>query len=97
MALSAAIADPRRAARASALVAGLGVINVPVIYFSVRWWSTLHQGASISMSAAPRMASQMLLALALTTLACWAYAFAASFARARRLVRDAERDAAWLS
>jgi heme exporter protein C len=53
MALVDAIDDTRRADQAGALLALIGVINVPVIYFSVRWWNTLHQGASISMTAAP--------------------------------------------
>ena len=50
MALQAAIDDPRRADRAGALIALVGVVNVPIIYFSVRWWNTLHQGASVSMT-----------------------------------------------
>ena len=68
IALVEAIDDPRRAAEAGALLALVGAINIPVIYFSVRWWNTLHQGASISMTAAPSMARQMLWALALCTL-----------------------------
>ena len=48
MALQAAIDDPRRAARAGALLALVGVVNIPVIHFSVQWWNTLHQPASIS-------------------------------------------------
>ena len=49
--LRASIDDPRRADRASAVFALVGVVNVPIIYFSVRWWNTLHQGASVSMTA----------------------------------------------
>ena len=48
MALQAAIDDPRRAARAGALLALVGVVNIPVIHFSVQWWNTLHQPASVS-------------------------------------------------
>jgi heme exporter protein C len=57
-----AIDDPRRADRASALLALVGAVNVPIIYFSATWWNTLHQGASVSLTAAPRMASIMLTA-----------------------------------
>jgi hypothetical protein len=57
LALRAAIEDPRRADRASALLALVGAINVPIIYFSVKWWNTLHQGASVSLNAAPKMAA----------------------------------------
>jgi len=49
--LRASIEDLRRADRASAVLALVGVVNVPIIYFSVRWWNTLHQGASVSMTA----------------------------------------------
>ena len=48
IALVAAIDDARRADRAGALLAIVGVVNVPIIYFSVQWWNTLHQGATIS-------------------------------------------------
>ncbi|TAK90324.1 MAG: hypothetical protein EPO09_16895, partial [Aquabacterium sp.] len=60
MALQAATDDPRKGDKAGALLALVGVVNVPVIYFSVQWWNTLHQGASISFKAAPTMASTML-------------------------------------
>jgi heme exporter protein C len=45
MALQAAIDDPRRADKAGAILALVGVVNIPIIYFSVKWWNTLHQGA----------------------------------------------------
>jgi len=60
MALQAAIDDPRRADRAGALLNLVGVINVPIIYFSVKWWNTLHQGSSVSLTRAPSMAQTML-------------------------------------
>ena len=92
LALVSAIDDPRRADRAGALLAIVGSVNVPIIYFSVIWWNTLHQGASISMTTAPKMASVMLLAMLLMTLAFWAYAFAVVFVRARAIAL--ERDSA---
>ena len=49
LALVEAIDDPRRADRAGALLAIVGSVNVPIIYFSVKWWNTLHQGASITL------------------------------------------------
>src|SRR5207237_6392857 len=52
MALQAAIDDRRRADRAGALLAIVGVGNIPIIYFSVQWWKTLHQGAPVSCSRA---------------------------------------------
>src|SRR5882724_4811796 len=54
--LQSAIDDPRRADRAGAILALVGVINVPIIYFSVQWWNTLHQGATIRIASKPTMA-----------------------------------------
>jgi heme exporter protein C len=89
--LVSAIDDPRRADRAGAILLLAGVVNVPIIYFSVQWWSTLHQGASISFTAAPTMARTMLLGMLLMALACWAYSIAVALARVRCLIT--ERDA----
>jgi len=96
IALVEAIDDVRRADKAGALVAIVGAVNVPIIYFSVRWWNTLHQGATVSMTAAPKMATTMLWAMLLMTFAFWAYAFAVVFMRARAIVLEREADAAWV-
>jgi heme exporter protein C len=96
IALVEAIDDPQRGDHAGALLALVGVVNVPIIYFSVRWWNTLHQGASISMTAAPSMASTMVTAMLLMTVSFWAYAFAVVFTRARAIVLERERDAQWV-
>ena len=53
IALTSAIDDQRRGDRAGALIAIVGAINVPIIYFSVKWWNTLHQGASVSLTKSP--------------------------------------------
>jgi heme exporter protein C len=50
MALTAAIDDPRRADKAGGLLLLVGVVNVPIIYFSVKWWNTLHQGSSVNLT-----------------------------------------------
>jgi heme exporter protein C len=96
MALQSAIDDPRRGDRAGALLATVGVVNVPIIYFSVKWWNTLHQGASISFKAAPTMAASMLTGLLLCTLALWAWAAAVVLRRLRTLILLREADAAWV-
>ena len=95
LALVSAIDDPRRADRAGALLAIVGSVNVPIIYFSVVWWNTLHQGASVSVTAAPKMASVMLIAMLLMTLAFWAYAFAVIFVRTRAMSLERETHASW--
>jgi heme exporter protein C len=97
VALVGAIDDLRRADQAGALLALVGAVNIPIIYFSVRWWNTLHQGATISMTAAPKMASTMLTAMLLMTLACWAYAFAVIFMRARAIIVERESHTAWVA
>ncbi|EGJ09154.1 MULTISPECIES: heme ABC transporter permease CcmC [Rubrivivax] len=96
IALTEAIDDARRAANAGALLAIVGAVNVPIIYFSVKWWNTLHQGATISMTAAPKMATTMLVAMLLMTVACWAYSFAVVFTRARAIVLEQESDTDWV-
>jgi heme exporter protein C len=95
MSLRAAIEDERRADRASALLAIVGVVNVPIIYFSVRWWNTLHQGASVSVTQAPTMAAVMLQGMLIMALAAWAYCFAVVFVRVRHIILERERGAAW--
>jgi heme exporter protein C len=96
IALVEAIDDPRRGDQAGALLAVVGAVNVPIIYFSVKWWNTLHQGATISMTAAPKMASTMLTAMLLMTLAFWAYAFAVVFTRTRAILLERERESSWV-
>src|SRR5690606_14761580 len=96
MALQAAIDDPRRGDRAGALLALVGVVNVPVIYFSVQWWNTLHQGASISFKAAPTMAGTMVAGMLLVTFGLWAQVIAVSLIRLRSIVLEREGGAAWV-
>lgn len=91
MLLHASIDDLRRADRASALFALVGVVNVPIIYFSVRWWNTLHQGASVSMTAAPKMAATMLMAMLLMTLGFWMYSIAVILLRLRCVMSERSR------
>lgn len=96
IALVEAIDDPRRGDKAGALLAIVGAVNVPIIYFSVRWWNTLHQGATVSLTSAPKMASTMLTAMLLMTFAFWAYAFAVAFSRSRAIVLEREAQADWV-
>ena len=95
MALQSAIDDPRRADRAGALLNLVGVINVPIIYFSVKWWNTLHQGSSVSLTRAPSMAHIMLWGMLIMALAAWMYTIAVSLVRARSMVLERERQTDW--
>ena len=95
LALVESIDDDRRAAQAGAMLALVGAVNVPVIYFSVKWWNTLHQGASVSLTKAPSMATTMLVGMLVTTLAFWLYCIAVALARVRVIILERERHARW--
>jgi heme exporter protein C len=96
IALVNAIDDLKRADAAGALLAVVGSVNVPIIYFSVKWWNTLHQGASVSLTKAPTMATTMLTAMLIMTFAFWAYAFAVVFMRTRAQVLEREAHTSWV-
>lgn len=85
--LQSAIDEPRRAARAGGILALVGLVNLPVIYFSVVWWNTLHQGASVSLTAAPSMAGIMVAAMLAMTFAFWMYAITVSLSRVRCMIQ----------
>jgi heme exporter protein C len=96
MALQAAIDDPRRGDKAGGVLALVGAINVPIIYFSVKWWNTLHQGSSINLTRAPSMASIMLWGMLLMALSFWMYSIAVILSRVQCVIVERERRAAWL-
>ncbi len=95
IALWAAIDDVKRGDRAGSLLTLIGVINVPIIYFSVQWWNTLHQGASISLTKAPSMAAIMLQGMLVMAVAAWFYTIAVALVRVRRIILERERHTDW--
>src|SRR5512133_539295 len=94
MALQAAIDDQRRADKAGAVLALVGVINIPIIYFSVQWWNTLHQGATIRLLEKPTIRGSMLAALLIMLAACWPYSVAVVLIRLRCIILEREQNAA---
>jgi len=96
MALQASIDDPRRADKAGAILALVGVVNVPIIYFSVKWWNTLHQGASVSITKAPAMAHTMLWGMLLMALCFWMYSIAIALMRVRTIILERESHSDWV-
>jgi heme exporter protein C len=96
LALWSAIEDTQRGDRAGAILTLVGVVNVPIILFSVVWWNTLHQGSSIGVTHAPRMAAVMLQGLLVMAVAAWLYVIAATLARARRIILERERRTEWV-
>lgn len=95
IALQASIDDPRRADKAGAILALVGVVNVPIIYFSVKWWNTLHQGSTVNI-AKSSMAKVMLVGMLLCALACWMYAIAVALMRVRKIMLERERHTEWV-
>jgi len=96
MALQASIDDARRADKAGGILALVGIVNVPIIYFSVKWWNTLHQGSSVSMTKAPAMAHTMLWGMLLMALCFWMYSIAIALMRVRVIILERESHSDWV-
>ena len=94
--LQSSIDDPRRADRAGAVLALVGLVNVPIIYFSVQWWNTLHQGATLT-ARSFKMAPSMLAAMLVMLAACWLYSITVVLMRVRCIILEREREAPWLA
>jgi len=95
IALWAAIDDVKRGDRAGSLLTLIGAINVPIIYFSVKWWNTLHQGSTINLTKAPSMAAIMLQGMLVMAIAAWLYTITVSLVRVRRIILERERHTDW--
>lgn len=96
IALQASIEDPRRADRAGALLAIVGSVNVPIIYFSVQWWNTLHQGSSVKLSGTS-MHIAMQQAMFTMLAAMWLYVIAIALLRVRSIILERERNTHWVT
>lgn len=95
MGLRAGIEDPQRADRASALLAVVGVINVPIIHYSVTWWNSLHQAPSVMRLGKPSMPPSMLVPLLLMLLGFTLLFAALLLVRLRAEVLLRERASSW--
>ena len=96
MALQSAFDDRRTASRASAVLALVGVVNIPIIHYSVVWWNTLHQGASVTRMDVPAIHWTMLVPLLLMALAFKLYFVMVLLIRARNEVLERERNSGWV-
>jgi len=96
IALQSSIDDPRRADKASAILALVGAVNVPIIFFSVKWWNTLHQGASVSITKSPSMAATMLWGMLIMAICFWMYAIAVTLIRTRSIILKREAHTDWV-
>ena len=96
IALQTAIEDKRLAARAGAILVLVGVVNIPIIHYSVEWWNTLHQGPTVTKLDKPSIHISMLIPLLLMALAFQFYFFANLMMRARCEVLEREKHSTWV-
>jgi len=97
IALQGAIDDRRTAARAGAILAIVGTVNIPIVHYSVEWWNTLHQGPTVSKLDAPSMDTTMLIPLLVMALAYNLYFVAVLFERVRCEILEFERNKNWVN
>lgn len=96
IALQAAIEDRRTAARAGAVLVLVGVVNIPIIHYSVTWWNTLHQGPTVTKLAAPSIHLSMLVPLLIMALAFMLYYAGTVLMRVRCEMLERERNSRWV-
>jgi len=91
-----AIDDKRVAARAVAILAIVGVVNIPIIHFSVEWWNSLHQGPTVTKLDKPSIHYSMLIPLLLMALAFQVYYVLVLFEKCRGELLQRERNSKWV-
>jgi heme exporter protein C len=96
IALQSAFEDRRVAARAGAILALVGIVNIPIIHYSVEWWSTLHQGPTITKLDKPSIHMSMLIPLLFMTLACKTFYLSSLLIRVRTEILEYERNTSWI-
>lgn len=96
MALYSAFQDRRIGAKAAGILSIVGVINLPIIHFSVEWWNTLHQGATITKFDKPSMAVEMLIPLLLAIFGSMIFMIWFSILRYRGALLHDERKRPWV-
>jgi heme exporter protein C len=97
IALQASIEDTRRAARAAAILALVGVVNIPIIHFSVEWWNTLHQPASVTKLGKPAIHMDILIPLLVMAAAFKSYFATIVLMRMRNGILERERETQWVA
>ena len=97
MALYNAIEDRRTAARAVAILALVGVVNIPIIHYSVEWWNTLHQGPTVTKFDKPSIHLSMLIPLLVMAVAFKLYFIGSLFMRVRTEILVREQKSKWVA
>jgi len=96
VALQQAIVDRQQAAKAVAILVLVGLINIPIIHYSVYWWNTLHQGATVASLAKPSIAASMLYPLLAMIAAFFCYFVSVMLMRTRNELLLQEKRANWV-
>lgn len=91
-----AIEDKRTAARAVSILAIVGVINIPIIHYSVEWWNSLHQGQTVLKEGGPGMDREMLIPLLVMATAFKVYFAINILQRCRAELLERERNSKWV-
>jgi heme exporter protein C len=96
LALFNAIRDAATAARVTAIIVLIGAIDIPIVHYSVNWWHTLHQGATLSGFQKPTMDSAMLYPLLMMIIGFFTYTFSLILYRAKTEILYREKNAQWI-
>lgn len=94
--LRSALPNAEVAARNCALLTIVGLVDIPIIHYSVNWWNTLHQKATLLKFAAPEIAPAMLYPLLAMMLACYCYYFGLLLLKMRQEIVLREKRSAWV-
>lgn len=96
MGLNNAFSNPQTGARSSSVLAIVGLVNLPIIHYSVNWWNTLHQGASVSKLDAPSIHIDMLIPLLIMAVAFKLFYVSLALYDARTEVLLQEQNKRWV-
>ena len=94
--MRAAFDDRDKADRVSAILAVVGVVNVPIIHYSVTWWNTLHQGPTITLDEGPAMTTDMLIPFLIMVAGFTFFVYWLLLNRLRGEIVERERDTRWI-
>ncbi len=94
--LNNAFDNPKTAAKASSILAIVGLVNLPIIHYSVQWWNTLHQGSSVSVNRVAIQDADMVIALLVMSVAFKLLYGALMLMRARDEVLVTEQNSRWV-
>jgi len=96
MALNQAITERNTAGKATAILAIVGSINIPIIKYSVEWWNTLHQSSTFSLTQKPSMPAEMYLPLLLTVIGSYCLFAFVLLVRTRNQILQTQTQTSWL-